>query len=233
METFKIRRLDAVMRTVSALLMASVLVYIVLLFIPTTTFADHAGAGDCPHTHVDAANSFCDEGVAGNRRCGDDKKAICQEVPEELFGIHITTCLCLEKKDQIPPTTITSMMDATKVGLAFPETFSTMSSELSTSGEMVACLQFQTAILDIFSGKDTLMNLEMRIYHPKFLKDIDWIINNLPALNTNLSSAFGLCSSVGVTLPTLPLSTLIGVLADKKEELIQNRSLLYESSSTF
>jgi hypothetical protein len=192
---------------------------------PAPARAGHAGAADCPHTHLDPAISSCNKGVAGKKKCGDDKAGTCQQVNTDFFGDPIPSCLCLTPEDEAAPQVIIRMERATRLALGFPAVLSTLGS-VGMAG--AACGQLRSAVLDIMADQSSLANLPLRVYHPKLLERLDYTIVNLPTTaQVTLDNSVS-CAAAGVTLPTVPVSSLLSGLAQSKQQIIDSRPRLIE-----
>jgi hypothetical protein len=195
--------------------------------VTTPSHAGHAGAANCTHNHIDAAISVCAAAEIGVKKCGAGRKGTCQQVTEEIFGVSIPTCLCLTDKDEVVPLLLGRMERAVRVALDFQVAYPALD---AVGQGAVACRQLGSAVQDIVQDEASLRALPRRVYDPKLLTKLDLVITGLPAVASVTSSATSTCSAAGVTLPTVPVTSLVTGLADTKDKILDSRSRLIDDS---
>jgi hypothetical protein len=195
---------------------------------PTPAYGGHAGAGNCPHDHSDTDPSFssCNPGVDGKKKClidGLPGKCKQQLVDEPFTDVRGPSCLCVKDGDGQQALQITRMDNAVATALKAPQVLSTLAASLGTSGQVVACTQYNTAVREFLFAKGGLIGLgPITWYDARLLSTLDRTILNLSILASQASSLVSACGIVGVTLVPFSVTESLGQLAQKKLEMSQS-----------
>jgi hypothetical protein len=213
--------------TTVAVIAAAVLAASVASLNPAPAYGGHAGAGNCAHTHDPGDPSFssCNAGVDGKKRCLiDGFQGTCRQqlVDEPFTDVRGPACLCLRDGDGRQALQITRMDNALATALKAPQVLSTLAS-LGTSGQVTACMQYNTAVQEFLFAKGGLVGQgPITWYDGRLLSTIDRIILSLSTLPGQTGSLLSACNGLGVSLIPLPVTETLIQLAQKKREMSQS-----------